>query len=160
MERLAQRQPDPPIVAGDPVAFPRIPGFEIVSELGHGAMGIVYRAIETGLDRLVALKIIPGALGSDAGSNIRRHWLREARAISSVRHPNIVQLYDYGEADGCFFLVLEYVPGGSLKQRLVEPLPPRKAGELLESIARAVGLRPCTRFVPSRPEAVEHPFGR
>ena len=102
-------------------------------------MGVVYRAIETGLDRPVALKILAGELGSDAGSKARRHWLREARAVSRVRHPNIVPLYDYGEADGCFFLVLEYVPGGSLKQRLTEPLPPRTAAGLMETIARSVG---------------------
>jgi serine/threonine protein kinase len=139
LERLAHRHPDPAIVRPGPERFPVIPGFEVKSRVDHGAMGVVYRAIETGLDRPVALKILPGALGSDAGSHTRRHWLREARAVSSVRHPNIVPLYDYGEADGCFFLVLEYVPGGSLKQRLGEPLPPRAAAELMETIARAVG---------------------
>jgi serine/threonine protein kinase len=74
----------------------------------------------------------------DAGADPRRHWLREARAVSNVRHPNVVPLYDYGEADGWFFLVLEYVPGGTLKQRLTEPLPPRAAAGLMETIARAV----------------------
>ena len=102
-------------------------------------MGVVYLAIETGLDRLVALKILPGALGPDASTGPRRRWLREARAVSSVRHPNVVPLYDYGEADGWFFLVLEYIPGGTLKQRLAEPLPPRVAAGLVETIARAVG---------------------
>jgi serine/threonine protein kinase len=91
------------------------------------------------VDRPVALRIIPGALGSDAGSHSRRHWLREARAVSRVRHPNIVPLYDYGEADGCYYLVLEYIPGGSLKKRLEGPLPPRIAAGLMETIARAVG---------------------
>ena len=102
-------------------------------------MGVVYLAIETGLDRLVALKVLPGSLGADASGGPRRRWLREARAISSVRHPNVVPLYDYGEADGSFFLVLEYVPCGTLKQRLAEPLPPREAAGLIETIARAVG---------------------
>ena len=58
--------------------------------------------------------------------------------ISSVRHPNVVPLYDYGDTDGWLFLVLEYVPGGSLKQRLVEPLPPRLAAGMMETIVRAV----------------------
>ena len=84
------------------------------------------------------MKILPGAIGSDASSDRRRHWLREARAVSRVRHPNIVPLYDYGEADGCFFLVLEYIPGGSLKNRLAEPLPPRVAAGLMETIVHAV----------------------
>ena len=139
LERLAHRHADPTTVLPGPERFPHIPGFEIQSELGRGAMGVVYLAIETGLDRPVALKILPGAFGSDASSSARRHWLREARAVSRVRHPNIVPLYDYGEADGWFFLVLEYVPGGSLKQRLAEPLPPRVAAGLMETIARAVG---------------------
>ena len=139
LERLAHRRPDPTAVLPGPERWPRIPGFEIQSELGRGAMGVVYLAIETGLDRLVALKILPGALGPDASTGPRRRWLREARAISSVRHPNVVPLYDYGEADGWFFLVLEYIPGGTLKQRLAEPLPPRVAAGLVETIARAVG---------------------
>jgi hypothetical protein len=119
--------------------LPRIPGFEIQSELGRGAMGAVYLATETRLNRRVALKILPGAQGPDAGAGPRRRWLREARAVSSVRHPNVVPLYDYGEADGWFFLVLEYVGGGTLKQRLAEPLTPRVAAGLMETIARAVG---------------------
>lgn len=139
VERLAHKRVDSAIVFPDPDRFPHIPGFEIVSQRGHGAMGVVFRAIETGLDRSVALKILPGAFGSNASSESRRRWLREARAVSRVRHPNIVPLYDYGEADGCFFLVLEYVPGGSLKQRLTEPIPPRTAARLMETIARAVG---------------------
>ena len=139
LERIAHRHPDPAIVRRGPEPFPNIPGFEVQSRVGQGAMGVVYRAIETGLDRAVALKILPGALGSDGSPHTRRHWLREARAVSRVRHPNIVPLYDYGEAKSCFFLVLEYVPGGSLKQRLGEPLPPRAAAGLIETIARAVG---------------------
>jgi len=139
VERLAHRHPDPTVVLPGPERWPRIPGFEIRSELGRGAMGVVYLAIETGLDRLVALKIITGALGQEASSDPRRRWLREARAVSSIRHPNVVPLYDYGEADEWFFLVLEYIPGGTLKQRLAEPLPPRVAAGLVETIARAVG---------------------
>jgi serine/threonine protein kinase len=139
LERLAHRRPDPTAVLPDPERMPRVPGFQIQSELGRGAMGVVYLAIETGLDRRVALKILPGALGPDAATGLRRRWLREARAISSVRHPNVVPLYDYGEADGWFFLVLEYIPGGTLKQRLAEPLPARVAAKLVETIARAVG---------------------
>ncbi len=139
LERLAHRRPDLTVVLPGPERWPRIPGFEIRSELGRGAMGVVYLAIETGLDRLVALKVLPGTLGLDASTGPRRRWLRKARAISSVRHPNVVPLYNYGEADGWFFLVLEYIPGGTLRQRLAEPLPPRAAAKLVETIARAVG---------------------
>ena len=139
LERLAHRRgDDPPVALTGPAHWPRIPGFEIHSELDRGAMGVVYLAIETGLERLVALKILPGALGPEASQSPRRRWLREARAISRVRHPHIVPLYDFGEADEWFFLVLEYVPGGSLKRRMTEPLPPRAAAGLMETIARAV----------------------
>jgi tetratricopeptide (TPR) repeat protein len=139
LERLAHRLPDSPVVLPGPQRMPRIPGFEIQSELGRSAMSVVYLAIETGLDRRVALKILPGAVGADASTGARRRWLREARAVSSIRHPNVVPLYDYGEADGWFYLVLEYVPGGTLKQRLTDPLPPRVAAGLVETISRAVG---------------------
>jgi tetratricopeptide (TPR) repeat protein len=139
LERLAHRRRHPTVALAGTERWPLIPGFEIQSRLGRGAMGVVYLASETGLDRLVALKILPGALGPDASTSPRRRWLREARAVSSVRHPNIVPLYNYGEADEWFFLVLEYVPGGTLRKRLAEPLPPRVAAGLMETIARAVG---------------------
>ncbi len=139
LEGLAHRRRHPTVALPGPERWPLIPGFEIQSRLGRGAMGVVYLATETGLDRPVALKILPGALGPDASTSPRRRWLREARAVSSVRHPNIVPLYDYGEADEWFFLVLEYVPGGTLRKRLTEPLPPRVAAGLMETIARAVG---------------------
>jgi eukaryotic-like serine/threonine-protein kinase len=142
LERLALacRRPDSPLVLPSSERWPRIPGFEIQRELGRGAMGVVYLAIRTGgLDRPVALKILPAAVGAAESPAARRRWLREARAISSIRHPNVVPLYDYGEADGWFYLVLEYVPGGTLKKRLAEPLPPQVAAGLVETIARAVG---------------------
>jgi serine/threonine protein kinase len=100
--------------------------------------GPIYLATQTKLGRPVALKILPGEVGTDALPLARQCWLREARAVSSTRHPNIVPLYDFGEADGWFFLVLEYIPGGSLKTRLTEPLPPRVAAALVEAIASAV----------------------
>jgi hypothetical protein len=158
LERLAHRRPNATAVLPGPERWPRIPEFEIQSELGRGAMGVVYLAIETGLDRRVALKILPGALEPDATTGSRRRWLREARAISSVRHPNVVPLYDYGEADGWFFLVLEYIPGGTLKQRLAEPLPPRggRAGGDARPRGRAP---PQPRPAPSRPQALQHPPG-
>ncbi len=81
LERLAHRRPDPTTFLPRPERWPRIPGFEIQSELGRGAMGVVYMAIETGLDRLVALKILPGDLGPDASTGPRRRWLRKARSI-------------------------------------------------------------------------------
>jgi eukaryotic-like serine/threonine-protein kinase len=139
LEGLVRGSTDRPAFLPGPERLPRIPGFEIQRELGRGAMGVVYLAMQTGLDRQVAVKILPSAVSSDAIPTARRRWLREARAVSSIRHPNVVPLFDYGEEDGWFFLVLEYIPGGSLKKRLAEPLPPRVAAGLVETIARAVG---------------------
>lgn len=140
LERLARGRRHAPLVLPNPERSPRIPGFAIRRELGRGAMGVVYLAIRTGgLDRPVALKVLPSAVGAEESSGARRRWLREARAVARIRHPNVVTLYDYGEADGWFYLVLEYVPGRTLKQRLAEPLPPREAAGLAETVARAVG---------------------
>ena len=138
LERLAHRRGEANAVSPGSERLPCIPGFEIQRVLEQGGAGVVYLATETGLNRPVALKVLPGGLGPEASAAPRRRWLREAQAISSVRHPNVVPLYDYGEADGWLFLVLEYIPGGSLKRRLTEPLPPRAAAGLSETIARAV----------------------
>jgi hypothetical protein len=139
LDRLSHRCTDPTFVLPGPRQSPRLPDFEIRAEIGRGAMGVVYLALRGSLGRPVALKVLPGAIGADALPVARRRWMREARAVSSIRHPNVVPLYDCGEADGWFFLVFEYVPGGNLKQRLTGPLPPRAAATLVETIARAVG---------------------
>ena len=119
--------------------LPEVPGFEIESELGRGNMGVVYLARKTGQSRPLALKLMPQSAFPGDGPNDRRRWNREALAASSVRHPNIVTLYDYGEVGRWFFLAFEYVPGGSLKERLGKaPLPPRTAAEVLRKIADAV----------------------
>jgi eukaryotic-like serine/threonine-protein kinase len=72
------------------------------------------------------------------GSRERKRWLSEARCVTQVCHPNIVQIHEAGEADGWLYLVLEFVPGGSLKERLRGPLPPRAAAELMKPVAAAM----------------------
>ena len=116
--------------------LPAIPGFIIKDELGRGGMGVVYRAYDPRLEHHVALKVVPG--DALAGPHGRRRWLAEAYAISRVRHPNVVHLYDCGEAGTWFYLVFEYIPGGSLEKRLNGDLAPRVAAGLVETIARAV----------------------
>ncbi|APW59677.1 serine/threonine-protein kinase [Paludisphaera borealis] len=118
--------------------LPEVSGFEIERELGCGNWGGVYLARKAGQNRLIALKLMPQSAFPSDGPDDRRRWIREAQAVSSVRHPNVVTLYDYGEEGRWFFLAFEYVPGGSLKDRLTEPLPARTAAELLETSARAV----------------------
>ena len=106
LERLARRPSDASARRPEPKAFPRVPGFEIQAELGRGGMASVYLANKSGQVRPVALKVLSHAPGQDDGTAQRRRWLREVRAVVKVRHPNVVPLYDYGEAAGRFFLVL------------------------------------------------------
>jgi Tol biopolymer transport system component len=96
--------------------------YEIQSPLGAGGMGEVYRARDTRLDRTVAVKILPSNLSSSPEA--KQRFDREARAISSLNHPNICQLYDVGSQDGTDFLVMEFLEGETLADRLAKaPLP-------------------------------------
>ncbi len=90
--------------------------YRIVSPLGAGGMGVVYRAVDTRLDRPVALKVIAPAL--DDGGQSRRRFLKEARAASAFTHPNIVTIHEVDAAGGVDFIVMELVDGRSLEQRL------------------------------------------
>jgi WD40 repeat protein len=127
-----------PATAG-PVPPPRpvIPGYEVLGVLGQGAMGVVYHARQVALDRPVALKMI--LAGEYAGAVARDRFHAEAEAVARLQHANVVQIYETGEHAGRPYLVLEFVDGGSLAQRLQHtPQPPRAAAELLETLARAV----------------------
>src|SRR5271169_7077089 len=102
--------------------------YEIVSPLGAGGMGEVYRARDTRLDRTVAIKILPGHLSSNPEA--KQRFEREARTISSLNHPNICVLHDVGSQDGTSYLVMEYVDGETLDSRLQKgPLPLKQALE-------------------------------
>src|ERR1700680_11010 len=96
--------------------------YEIVAPLGAGGMGEVYRARDARLDRTVAIKILPAHLSDNPEAKHR--FDREARTISSLSHPNICHLYDVGEQDGTHYLVMEYLEGETLADRLRKgPLP-------------------------------------
>ncbi len=119
---------------GGPAA---VPGYEIVGELGRGAMGVVYQARQLGLNRLVALKMI--LAGDQAGDPVRVRFRAEAEAVARLQHPNIVQIHEIGEHQGRPYFSLEYCPGGSLAHKLAgTPLPPQEAARLVEPLARAV----------------------
>jgi TolB-like protein len=90
--------------------------YKILEKLGEGGMGVVYKAEDLKLTRIVALKFLPPQMAATEEDEAR--FLREARAISALNHPNIATIHDVDEADGQRFLVLEYIPGGSLKSRL------------------------------------------
>ncbi|HEV8215993.1 MAG TPA: serine/threonine-protein kinase, partial [Gemmatimonadaceae bacterium] len=101
--------------------MPLVPGarlgpYEIVAPLGAGGMGEVYRARDTRLDRTVAIKVLTASLASDPG--LRDRFDREARVISSLNHPHICSLFDVGHQDGVDFLVLEYLEGETVAERV------------------------------------------
>jgi hypothetical protein len=100
-------------------------------------MGVVYRARQAGLNRIVALKMVLAS--AHAGPDDLARFRSEAEAVARLQHPNIVQIYEVGEQDGCPFFSLEFVDGGTLAQKLQgRPLPPRPAAQLAETLARAV----------------------
>jgi serine/threonine protein kinase/tetratricopeptide (TPR) repeat protein len=113
-----------------------VPGYEILGVLGRGGMGVVYRARQTGLNRLVALKMIRA--GDLASREQVARFRAEAEAVARLRHPNIVQIYEIGACEGRPYFSLEYVDGGSLAQHLDgAPQAPDQAARLLETLARA-----------------------
>ncbi len=120
-----------------PPAGCRVAGYEILGELGRGGMGVVYKARQPGLNRLVALKMIrDGAL---AGPQQHDSFKSEAEAIAHLRHPSIVHVYEFGFHEGLPFFSMELVEGGSLAHRLAgRPLPPRDAARLVETLAHAI----------------------
>src|SRR6266436_4196506 len=100
----------------------RLGPYEILSGIGVGGMGEVYKARDTRLDRIVAIKVLPTRLADR--SELRERFEREARTIASLNHPHICTLHDIGKQDGIDFLVMEYLEGETLAQRLVKgPLP-------------------------------------
>ncbi|MEO5936605.1 MAG: serine/threonine-protein kinase, partial [Terriglobales bacterium] len=103
--------------------------YEIVAAVGAGGMGEVYKARDTRLEREVAIKVLPAHLSQNP--DLKQRFEREARAISSLNHPHICTLHDIGEQDGIGFLVLEYLEGETLSERLQKgPLP---TAELLKT---------------------------
>jgi serine/threonine protein kinase len=111
--------------------------YEILSALGAGGMGEVYKARDTRLDRTVAIKVLPAQLAADP--QFRDRFDREARTISALEHPHICPLYDVGEQDGTSFLVMRYLEGETLQDRLVKgPLPLDQALTTAIQIASAL----------------------
>ncbi len=117
----------------------RIRGYEILSKLGQGGMGAVFKARQISLDRPVALKILAPHLAKDEGYVQR--FLREARAVARLNHPHIIQGIDVGDADGQYYFAMEYVDGPTLKDVIESegPLPEARALEIVSQIAEALG---------------------
>jgi serine/threonine protein kinase len=121
---------------GEPLP-PNVPGYEVLEVLGRGGMGVVYKARQVHLKRVVALKMILS--GEHASHENRLRFLTEAEAIAAIRHSNIVELYEFGTHGEAPFLVLEYCEGGSLAGKLAgTALPPREAAATLDQLGRAI----------------------
>jgi len=114
--------------------------YHILKQLGEGGMATVYRARDNRLDRDVAVKVIrTNAFGSTVQTNMLKRFEREARALAKLSHPNILKVLDYGEHNGAPFIVMEYLPGGTLKEKLAKSnLPWKDSIRLLLPIAQAL----------------------
>jgi serine/threonine-protein kinase len=117
--------------------LPQVPGYEVQGLLGYGGMGVVYKARQCALDRVVALKTLP--IGPFTSPQELQRFQRETAALASLRHPNIIQVFDAGDADGRPYFSMEFVEGGSLSRKLEgTPLPAHQAVELLVTLAGAM----------------------
>ncbi len=116
----------------------RVPGYEVLGELGRGGMGVVYRAKQVKLNRVVALKMV--LAGGHANAAELARFVAEAEAVAAVRHPNVIQVFDSGEADGHPFMAMEFLPGGSLSAALKAngKLAADDAARLMAKVARGV----------------------
>jgi serine/threonine-protein kinase len=120
-----------------PAELPAVPGYEVQAVLGCGGMGVVFRARHLSLNRLVALKM--ALAGAYMIPQHRERFHREAEAVAALKHPNIVQIYDVGAADGTPYFTMEYIEGGNLAQKLAgTPQPARQAAMLVGTLAGAV----------------------
>ncbi len=141
IDRLADTAQFPEDLGGRPESaqdsFPEVPGFEFVEILGEGGMGIVYKCEETELGRPVALKML--ATNRLASAETLRRFHKEAESVAKLQHPNVAQLYRYGEANQRPYLALEFVDGGTLSSLINgQPQAPNEAVKIVETLASAV----------------------
>src|SRR6266403_1134 len=113
----------------------RLGSYEILAPIGAGGMGEVYKARDTKLDREVAIKVLPSALARDPERLAR--FEREAKVLASLNHPNIAQIYGIEESGGSRALVMELVPGETLKGPLLLPEALRVAGQIADALQAA-----------------------
>jgi serine/threonine-protein kinase len=129
---------DFPAGLADSGSPPQIGSYQVVEEIGRGGMAIVYRARDVRLGRWVALKVLAEDLARDDG--FRRRFIRESRAAAAVDHPNIIPIFDAGEAGGVLFIAMRYVGGQDVHSLLnrVGPLPAARATGIVTQVASAL----------------------
>ena len=144
----------------NPAIRVEIPGYLMMESLGEGGMGVVYKALQTKLNRTVAVKLVHGGKAASSKELIR--FLAEAEAVAAIDHPHVVKVFDTGDAGGHPYMAMEYLPGGTLAQKLKasggreppgsessqqqnrgadtprSPMPPREAADLIRKLALAV----------------------
>ncbi|MFT4108688.1 serine/threonine-protein kinase [Propionicimonas sp.] len=154
-------------MVGFPAIGDLIGAYRVDAEIGHGGMGIVYRATQLTLNRPVALKIVDPRLAADASFVDR--FSREASILASLDSPHIIQIFDHGSVDDCLYLAMQYVAGGDVSQLVgrTGPLPPSAALRIFAQVVEALGDAHARGIVhrdvkPSnvllRPEAISDPF--
>jgi predicted Ser/Thr protein kinase len=128
------KRPEPPSLERLAAAFPQL---EVIEFIGQGGMGAVYRARQKQLDRIVALKVLP--LGISGDPAFAERFTREAKALAKLLHSNIVALFEFGQADGIYYLLMEFVDGVSLGQLLrTSRVSPREALAIVPQICEAL----------------------
>src|SRR5262249_31750718 len=140
VDHVASPADDPESIPAPPKRgreVPTVPGYEILPELGRGAMGVGYKARQARLNRVVALKMV--LAGAHASPQQLARFDQEARSVARLQHPNIVQIHEIGEQGGLPYFSLEFVDGGTLAKHIGRhPQPPRMAAETVETLARAM----------------------
>ncbi len=142
--------------------IPTIPGYEILGVVGEGGMGTVYRARQTNLDRIVAIKVIR----ANSTASVAQRFEEEARTVAKLRHPNLVAAYDFGESNGQWYFVMEYLEGSTLLEHIEQSnnTPELDAWKLIRQAAAGLAHARCARCDPSRHQTanlllVEPPVG-
>lgn len=143
--------------------------YEILEEIGRGASAVVYKAQDSSLDRLVALKVMhPGLLWKPEAVE---RFLREARSAAQLEHSNIVTIYEVGEEEGSYYIAMRYLPGPSVADLIADgPLEVERALEIASQVADALGhahargfihrdVKPTNIILDSRGQAVVTDFG-
>src|SRR5881397_2079952 len=140
----AASKSDPPTHAELAAAFPQL---EILELIGQGGMGFVFKARQPKIERLVALKILPELLAVDAA--FAERFTREGRVLARLNHPNIVTVHDFGQANGFFYLLMEFVDGVNLRQAM-------KVGRFTPAQALAVVPKICEALQFAHDEGILH----